>query len=294
MGVSSLGALSPRTARAAAAAGGAARAVGGVGGALSPRRVRGRAAAAGGASALGGAACAPADVLTFWFGPEWELPPATRNELMNTPEYLKPRYKLWFFGSDAFDNECRAFEPLLAEAEAANGEPDDKKRGESLAALAGEEWLEGASADARVARLVLLDQIARNARRGTQGAFVFDAEAAALARRMIVEHADTDEDKSEVANTAVLGFVSTALMHSECLTDHLMLRDLLDVGAGGWRHVADQRGFADSHRAVIERFGRYPHRNGALGRQNSPEEAAWLDSDEVPGWARSQAKLSRG
>ena len=43
-----------------------------------------------------------------------------------------------------------------------------------------------------------------------------------------------------------------------------------------------------AHRDVVARFGRFPHRNKAMGRTNTEEEAAWLASDEVPGWARSQ------
>ena len=43
-----------------------------------------------------------------------------------------------------------------------------------------------------------------------------------------------------------------------------------------------------NHRDVVVRFGRYPHRNAKLGRADTAEEAAWLASDEVPGWAKSQ------
>lgn len=43
-----------------------------------------------------------------------------------------------------------------------------------------------------------------------------------------------------------------------------------------------------SHRDVVVRFGRFPHRNANMGRESTPEEVAWLASDEVPGWAKSQ------
>ena len=44
----------------------------------------------------------------------------------------------------------------------------------------------------------------------------------------------------------------------------------------------------ESHTEVLRKFGRYPHRNQALGRETTDAEHAWLASDEVPGWARSQ------
>ena len=55
------------------------------------------------------------------------------------------------------------------------------------------------------------------------------------------------------------------------------------------KEIADGgRGAFLQHRDVIERFGRYPHRNAALGRESTEEEKAWLASDDVPGWAKSQ------
>ncbi|CAE7859527.1 ANKRD17 [Symbiodinium microadriaticum] len=44
----------------------------------------------------------------------------------------------------------------------------------------------------------------------------------------------------------------------------------------------------DSHRTVLRRFGRYPHRNEVLGRVSTSEEQVWLASSDCPGWARSQ------
>lgn len=50
----------------------------------------------------------------------------------------------------------------------------------------------------------------------------------------------------------------------------------------------------EEHAAVVERFGRYPHRNAALGRESTPEEQAWLDDvDNLPGWAKSQLASSK-
>ena len=50
-------------------------------------------------------------------------------------------------------------------------------------------------------------------------------------------------------------------------------------------------GYAKAHRTVIERFGRYPHRNNLHNRESTPEEIAWLNSDEAPGWTKSQGQL---
>lgn len=48
--------------------------------------------------------------------------------------------------------------------------------------------------------------------------------------------------------------------------------------------------FARSHLDVVRRFGRFPHRNAALGRAGTAEEEAWLAGPDVPEWARSQMK----
>ena len=52
-------------------------------------------------------------------------------------------------------------------------------------------------------------------------------------------------------------------------------------------------GYPDQHFDVVERFGRFPHRNAAVGRAPTADEAAWLAGPDVPGWARSQVRAGR-
>ena len=88
-------------------------------------------------------------------------------------------------------------------------------------------------------------------------------------------------------------FLCSPLLHSEELADHeameAQMREqvrkhpALPLAAGGLA-------YAEEHAAVVRRFGRYPHRNAALGRESSEEERVWLASDTLPGWAKSQAK----
>ena len=86
-------------------------------------------------------------------------------------------------------------------------------------------------------------------------------------------------------------FVATSLMHAEDLA-------LCDRAAAFLREHTSESANAvlsdkmlpqlETHAVVLRRFGRYPHRNRALGRETTDAERAWLASDEVPGWARSQ------
>ena len=59
--------------------------------------------------------------------------------------------------------------------------------------------------------------------------------------------------------------------------------------------VLNLQGSCKKHTDVVERFGRYPHRNRAMGREDTAEEAEWLaDWENLPGWARSQLPRPAG
>lgn len=78
----------------------------------------------------------------------------------------------------------------------------------------------------------------------------------------------------------------------QALADHDLGLELLEyVKASEEQDAGIAKGMATSveeHRDVIVRFGRYPHRNAALGRESTPEEEEWLASPDLPGFARSQ------
>ena len=83
-------------------------------------------------------------------------------------------------------------------------------------------------------------------------------------------------------------------MHSESLSDHELGIEVLEYAkASTPDYMSDQwknqEEYLANHKAVVDRFGRYPHRNKSLGRESTEEEQAWLDDTEnLPGWARSQ------
>ncbi len=167
----------------------------------------------------------------------------------------------WFKKDDAFDAKLR--EQFGRDLEAA-------ARGE----LGG--W--GASPEGTLALVILCDQIARNVHRGTPGSFALDPIAlstslGARARR---------EDASLTIPERV--FLAMPLMHSESLAMHdeataLFGAILRDAERGVPTLVDYAKSTIDyevKHRTIVERFGRYPHRNAILGRASTPEEVEFL------------------
>ncbi|MEI7444249.1 MAG: DUF924 family protein [Burkholderiales bacterium] len=180
-----------------------------------------------------------AAVLDVWFG------------LPGSPERGTARPE-WFRKDDAFDAGIRArFGALLDDAAAGS--------------LDG--W---AQTDAgALALAIVCDQFPRNLFRGDARAFALDPRALGLARRLVAEGRDLRFAPVERA------FLYLPFEHSESLADQReavrlfgLLRD--DPQAGGYLQ------WAEKHLAVIERFGRFPHRNDALGRASTPEELAFL------------------
>ena len=160
----------------------------------------------------------------------------------------------WFRKDDAFDEQFRT--RFLSAHEAA-------MRGELDA------WAEGA--EGALALLVLLDQFPRNAFRGTPRMFESDTQALAVARQA-VEAGFDDEVDGDLRNFFYLPF-----MHSEQLTDQ-------DRGVALARKLGDEPlRYAILHRDIIERFGRFPHRNAVLGRATTPEEQRFLDDGGFAG-----------
>lgn len=211
------------------------------------------------------AGATPSDVLSFWFGSEWHAGVG-----MDTAEYLKVQTKRWFMGGDDMDAQAQQFVPLIRAA--AKGEL--------------EKWT---SRDGHVARLILLDQLSRNAFRGTEEAFAYDAEAQSVAASLLEDPAALD-----LPAPAAL-FVATCLMHSEEMALHDSCQAFLEahIGRSGSSMLRSQlEKDLPAHTAVLRRFGRYPHRNALRGRQTTAEEAAWLASDDCPGWAKSQTSKS--
>ena len=213
----------------------------------------------------------PRSVLEFWFGEEWY----GGGDGMDVPEYLQTNSKRWFMGGQVMDTQAERFIPLI--------------RGASTGGLRGAEW---GTVDGLVAQLLLFDQLSRNAFRGTSEAFEYDAEAVGAASKLL----GLVSRPSDLPWPAAL-FVGTCLMHSEDISRHHAARTFLQAHiavSGNTILESQMQTDLQSHTDVIQRFGRYPHRNVLHSRETTPEERAWLDSDDCPGWAKSQSLPSTG
>jgi uncharacterized protein (DUF924 family) len=156
----------------------------------------------------------------------------------------------WFSSTPEFDREVRERLGALHEA-AATGALDA--------------W--GASAEGALALVVLLDQAPRNAFRGTARMYATDARALEAAKAAVAAGHDLafpDDDRRM--------FLYLPYEHSEDLADQ---RECVRLVA---ERISDPEylGYARRHLEVVERFGRFPHRNALLGRDSTAEELAFL------------------
>ena len=123
----------------------------------------------------------------------------------------------------------------------------------------------GLSADGALALIIVLDQFSRNMFRNTFDSFATDAQALAIAKRAIDAGFDQQVDEKRRQ------FFYLPFEHSEDLRDQE--RSILLFGALGNSDLLD---WAEKHKIIIERFGRFPHRNAVLGRASSAEEEDFL------------------
>lgn len=183
---------------------------------------------------------APANILAFWFGRPGE------------PGFGQPRSE-WFRKDAAFDDQIRS--RFLNSVEAA---------------LAGQLAAWADDRQGALALLILLDQFPRNLFRGEAKAFAGDAQARQLAETVLAK--GWDKGLSAVEKL----FVYLPFEHSEALADQersVALFSTLATGHPGCEGFLD---YARRHHEVIARFGRFPHRNAALGRPSTPEETSYL------------------
>jgi uncharacterized protein (DUF924 family) len=160
--------------------------------------------------------------------------------------------KAWFAKDPAFDEQIRGrFLGLFERA----------LRGELDA------WLQAPASCLALA--ILLDQFPRNMFRGTAKAFAGDPRARAAARSIL----DNGWDKTMTADERMFAYLP--FEHSESLADQERCLALMrEIAASP--ETADLPKWAEAHLAIIRRFGRFPHRNAALGRESTPEEVAFL------------------
>ncbi len=116
-----------------------------------------------------------------------------------------------------------------------------------------------------LAEIIVLDQFSRNMFRDKPEAFAYDSLALALAQSAVDRGLDNEVSKGKK------GFFYMPFMHSESLVIHGVAESLFaDLG------VESSIEYEKRHKAIIERFGRYPHRNKVLGRESTREEIEFL------------------
>lgn len=187
------------------------------------------------------------DILVFWFG-----------ELVGDDDVDRSKSDLWWAGGADADRQIR------------------ERFGDDMArALAGE--LDGWMAEPRscLALVILLDQFTRVIGRGTGAAFAGDAKAVAILEGAI--KSGQDRALRLIERT----FFYMPMMHGE---DRATARRSVEIYEALSKEIKaavgddfpDSFGHAVEHAQIVERFGRFPHRNAALGRTPTDEETAYL------------------
>lgn len=178
---------------------------------------------------------------------------------MTTPDtilefwYTPPMAEHWFASTPAIDAAIVArFETVWVEAAAGN-------------LKAWQETPEGC-----LALCIVLDQFPLNMYRRQARSFSTEQQAVAIARQAVKQGFDVLLPRERVA------FLYMPLMHSEHLADQDESVRLFT--AAGLEHSAH---FARHHREIVQRFGRFPHRNEPLGRESTAAELTYLSSEEA-------------
>ncbi len=186
-------------------------------------------------------------ILQYWFG---DVDSLGRSDMLHS--------RRWFMKDDAFDREIT------------------ERFADTYADVRGglrEAWLDDPRG--RVAYVIVLDQFPRNMFRGTARAFEGDRQSLAAAVEGVARHDDAELTVSERS------FLYMPYMHSEDI-------DMQERSVALFTELAanapsELRGsmvaavqYAEKHHEIIARYGRFPHRNTALGRESTPEEIAFI------------------
>lgn len=121
------------------------------------------------------------------------------------------------------------------------------------------------TAEGRVAEIIVLDQFSRNIHRGTPKSFSSDPLALGLSQELVIQKLDKD------LPLMMRSFAYMPYMHSESKIIHLEAIKLFSIEG-----LETNLDFEVQHKLIIDRFGRYPHRNEILGRTSTKEELEFL------------------
>lgn len=242
------------------------------------------------------------DVLNFWYplpmsssenkDSSSELLASNDREYLNDIAYASSHMPGWMMGGETMDAKCRLFrEHIRKTANDFTNKISNDKDDDSL--------------QKKAANLILFDQIARNAFRCEEEAFayedrvkdilgsIFHLEDLLPGTSTIPENQLQDFVNLEKVSFCDIIFVAIACQHQEDSMYHGVDGKLLTMLEVRWPDSKDflPMGHAQSksHLEVLQRFGRYPHRNHQKGREDTEEEKEWMsDYDNLPHWAKSQ------
>lgn len=195
------------------------------------------------------------EVLDCWFGAP------------DAPGFGEQR-KSWFSRDAAFDAMLRErFGALIDAANDANDAVNDAAVA-SPGDTSPDRW--ATTPLGALALIIVLDQFSRNCHRSTPRAFAADQKALRIAQRMIASAADRLLPSAHHRAFAYLPFEHDETLASQ--RESLRLFKQLEAEPGGKSYYR----FAVRHAEIVERFGRFPHRNAVLGRVSTAEESAFL------------------
>jgi uncharacterized protein (DUF924 family) len=248
----------------------------------------------------------PSSVLSFFYGIDYHS--SDYVDLMRKGTPLTTMQGVWYGGDKEYDQLCEPFGDVI---KVVAGTPRALPPGGTTVDA---DW--DGTVDGIMSQIILCDQLSRNCFRGTEDAFRYDVVSEQWVKRLVDNFFHLDNDGSIMGNKRqnddVTGgatipgelyppyasFLITPLMHTEDRSNLQLAAHIIDLSLERFQDSIDpdaansiqfQKGFLHDHRVVIDRFGRYPHRNTKLGRVTTPEEQVWLDDVEnLPAWAKSQ------
>ena len=186
----------------------------------------------------------PGEVLEYWFGPFG-------------PEYPADNADIWWKKNPAIDTEIKAQFGSTLEASA---------RGD----LAG--WSE--SKNGRLAHIILIDQMSRNMHRDSPMMYAQDDLAQELSLRSLISGDHFDGHFERMFQYMPLMHAENVIMQRLCV--HLFAQEIANAAGAGKTRAEGSHDFAIKHLVIVERFGRFPHRNAILERKSTPDEVEFL------------------
>ena len=186
----------------------------------------------------------PREILEYWFGPFG-------------PGYPADKGKIWWKKNPDNDAEIKARFGSTLEASA---------RGD----LAG--WI--GSKRGRLAHIILIDQMSRNMHRDSPLMYAQDELAQELSLRSLISGDHYDGYYERMFQYMPLMHAENVIMQRLCV--HLFAQEIAKATNDDKKRAEGNHDFAVKHLVIIERFGRFPHRNLILGRKSTPEELEFL------------------